>query len=72
MWRKRSRPAPEDLAVRDDLDQARAIRQEAQSGLIDLRKQEPFVQRLAGGMINRQGKNHYMELLYQHVPRGSA
>lgn len=71
MWRKRPRPTPEELAPRDDLDQARAELAKAQSGIVELRAQEGFVERISNVMINRQGKNHYMDLLYTHVP-GSA
>lgn len=71
MWRKRPRPTPEELAPRDDLDQARQELAKVRSGIIDLRAQEGFVERISNIMIDRQGNNHYMELLYTHVP-GSA
>jgi len=45
---------------------------EAVTGLIDLRRQAPSVRRMTDVLIDRQGRNHYIELLYQHVPRGHA
>lgn len=70
MWRKRTRPEPCDLVIPDDVGEAVAIREEAQQELRVLKRQEPFVRRLTTGLIDRQGKNHYIELLYEHVPRG--
>jgi hypothetical protein len=46
------------------------MRQETLSGLIEVRRQAPFVRRITDVLIDREGKNHYMETLYQHVPRG--
>lgn len=71
MWNRRKRPTADDLVPRDDIAEARAIREETRSGLIDLRQQEGFVQRISNVLIDRQGHNHYMELLYTHIP-GSA
>lgn len=71
MWHKRPRPSPEELAPRDDIDQARAELAKAHSGIIQLKEQEGFVQRISNVMIDRQGRNHYMDLLYSHIP-GSA
>ena len=72
MWRKRTRPAPEDLVIPNDIDEAVAIREEARAQLDDLQQQAPLVQRMTDVLIDRQGKNHYIELLYQHVPRGAS
>ena len=69
MWRKRTRPAPEDLVIPDDIGEAVAIREETLEQLSAARQNARFVQRLTDGLIDRQGKNHYIELLYQHVPR---
>lgn len=71
MRSRRKRPSPEEIAPRDDIAEARAIREETRSGLIDLRRQEGFVQKISNVLIDRQGQNHYMELLYTHIP-GSA
>lgn len=71
MWRKRPRPTPEEIAPRNDLDEAREQLAKAHSGIVELRAQEGFVQRVSNVLIDRQGKNHYMQLLYEHVP-GSA
>ena len=70
MWRKRARPAPEELVTPDDIAEAVAMREETLEQLSAVRRQEPLVRRLTDGLIDRQGKNHYIELLYQHVPRG--
>ena len=72
MWRKRTHPAPEQLVVPDDIDEAVAIREETRATLDDVREQAPLVQRMTDALIDRQGKNHYIELLYQHVPRGAS
>jgi hypothetical protein len=71
VWKRRSRPAPEDLVQRDDIAEARAAREDAVTGLIKLREQEGLVQKISNVLIDRQGHNHYMELLYTHIP-GSA
>ena len=72
MWRKRNRPAPEQLIVPDDTAEAVVIREEAKAKLATIKEQAPLVRKMTDVMINRQGKNHYIELLYQHVPRGNA
>lgn len=71
VWRKRTPPAPENLTVPDDISEARAMREDALSGLIEARKQAPLVRWMTDVLIDREGKNHYMETLYQHVPRGA-
>lgn len=71
MWSKKSRPSPEAVTPRDDLHEARAAREEVASGIIKVRQQENFVQRISNVMIDRQGRNHYMELLYSHAPGSS-
>lgn len=71
MWNRRNRPPVEDLVPRDDIAEARAIREETRTGLIDIRQQDGFVQKISNVLIDRQGHNHYMELLYSHIP-GSA
>lgn len=58
--------------VPNDIDEAVAIREETRAQLDDLRQQAPLVQRMTDVLIDRQGKNHYIELLYQHVPRGAS
>lgn len=68
MWKKRSRPTPEEIAPRDDIDEARSILAETKTGLNDVKRQWGFVDKITSGMIDRQGRNHYMELLYEHVP----
>lgn len=65
MWKKRT---PREV-VPDDIAQARAIRRETNAELYEARQQAPIVRRLTDGLIDRQGKNHYIELLYQHVPK---
>ena len=72
MWRKRTRPAPEDLVIPDDIGEAVAAREETHEQLAALRKQAPFIRMMTDAMIDRSGKNHYMETLYQHVPRGAS
>lgn len=46
------------------------MREAATSDIRALKHQAPLVDRMTGVLIDRQGKNHYIELLYQHVPRG--
>lgn len=72
MWRKRTRPAPEELVIPDDIGEAVAMRKEAEAQLVALRRQAPLVQRMTDVLIDRQGKNHYIELLYQHLPKGAS
>ena len=72
MWRKRPRPTPEQLEIPDDLDEARALRKEAQTGLIEVHRQAGLVHYLTSTLIDREGKNHYMETLYQYVPKGAS
>lgn len=66
MWGKRTRP---DLIVPDDIAEARAIRAETRSELREVRRQAPVVRLISEGLIDRQGKNHYIELLYKRLPR---
>lgn len=70
VWRKRTRPSPEELVIPDDIHLAQKIRQQTQDDLRVLRRQAPLVRVMTDALIDRQGKNHYIELLYQHVPRG--
>lgn len=72
VWGKMRRPAPELLEPRDDIDEARAIREEAITDMIDIRMQAPFVRKITNVMIDRQGRNHYIETLYEHLPKGAA
>ena len=69
MWRKRTRPAPEDLVIPDDIHEAREIREETNAALHAVRRQAPIVRLISEGLIDRQGKNHYIELLYQRLPK---
>lgn len=69
MWAKRTRP--EDLIIPDDIHEARAIRADADAELHEVHQQAPFVRRISAGLIDRQGKNHYIELLYQRLPKGA-
>lgn len=48
------------------------MRKEAEAQLVALRRQAPLVQRMTDVLIDRQGKNHYIELLYQHLPKGAS
>lgn len=72
MWRRRTRPDPDDLVPRDDIAQAREIRSETTAELRAVRQQAQFVQRISEGLIDRQGKNHYIELLYRRLPKGAS
>lgn len=71
MWGKRGRPTPEQLAPRDDVAEAREMRRAARTDLIDLRGQSGLVQKMTDTLIDRQGRNHYIELLYEHLPKGA-
>ena len=62
MWGKKR-----TLAVPDDVDEARAIRVQTTAELRTVRGQTPFIQRMADGLIDRRGRNHYIELLYKHA-----
>lgn len=70
--RKRNRPAPEDLIIPDDIAEAQQIRAATRADLAALRRKAPALERLANVIIDRQGRNGYIELLYQHAPRGAA
>ena len=72
MWRKAKRPAPEELVVPDDIDEARELREANRADLAELQSKVPIINLLADRIIDRQGKNHYIELLYWHAPRGAA
>lgn len=71
MWFNKNRPPADLVTPRNDADEARASIEQTESGLVKVREQESFVQRISKVMIDRQGRNHYMELLYEHIP-GSA
>lgn len=72
MWRKRPRPSPEDLVIPDDTDLAVSVREDARRELRKMLRQEPAIRKMTDIIIDRQGRNHYIELLYQHVvPRGN-
>jgi hypothetical protein len=73
VWRRRNRPSPEELVVPDDLAEAREVRDATTAELDRLTEAAPFFARLWGPLIDRQGKNHYIELLYHHhAPRGTS
>lgn len=72
MWGKKRRPAPEQLAPRDDIDEARSVREEVKTDLINLHGQSRFVDSMTNALIDRQGRNHYIELLYEHIPKGAT
>lgn len=62
----------ERVVVPDDIAEARQVRAETRADLARLRRTAPLIDRLAGRIIDRQGKNHYIELLYQHAPKGAS
>lgn len=68
MVRKKSQTVPESTVVPDDIDEAIAMRDQTHTDLVNLRRQEPSIRRMADALIDRQGKNHYIELLYRHIP----
>lgn len=72
MWGKRRRPAAELVEQRHDIDEARAIREETRTGMIAIQKQGPLVRKITDAMIDRQGRNHYIETLYEYLPKGAA
>lgn len=67
MWRRKPRPTLETPAVPNDIHEAVELRAENRAELVDLRKKAPLIERLTGVQIERLGKNHYLETLYQHV-----
>ena len=69
MWRKKTRPTPEEIAVPDDVDEALEVRAATRQDLAELRAKAPLIDFLADRIIDRQGKNHYIELLYRHAPK---
>lgn len=54
LWRKQSR-----VEVPDDLDQARNIKREAAKDMSQLKRQAPYVSRLAARLIERRELNHF-------------
>ena len=57
---------------RDDVDEARALREEADTGLIALQRQAPYVARLTDSLIKRRELNHFGELIQvTFTPRGT-
>lgn len=72
MWGKRKRPAPDQLAPRDDIAEARNLRAAVRTDLIELQNQMGLVRKMTDTLIDRQGRNHYIELLYEHIPKGAA
>lgn len=72
MWRKRTRPEVDLPPVPDDITEAQKLRAQATAQLKAVQRQAPMVQRMTDVLIDRQGKNHYIELLYQHVPKGAS
>jgi len=70
--KKKPKPTAEQLALRDDVHEARAL-QEAVTGEIDMLKRSvPLINRLTSPIIDRQGQNHYIETLFHHYPKGKA
>lgn len=72
MWGKRKRPAPELLEPRNDVAEARSVRASIRTDLLDLQGQSGLVRKMTDTLIDRQGRNHYIELLYEHIPKGAA
>lgn len=71
MPQRKTRPTPEQLAVRNDVHEAREAQSAATGELEALRAAKPFLAKLTAPIIDRQGKNHYIETLYQHYPRSA-
>ena len=71
-FNKKSRPTAEELAPRHDIDEAIAVREETRTDLVDVRGQAPLVRKMTAVLIDREGKNHYMETLYNYVPREAS
>jgi hypothetical protein len=57
------------LVVPDDIGEARAVRDATRRDSAVLRASTPFLERLSGVLIDRQGHNHYIATLYSHLPR---
>jgi len=57
--------------LRDDIHEARALQEQATGELAVIRQNETFFSRLTEPLIDRQGKNHYIETLYHHYPRSA-
>lgn len=72
MWGKRRRPAPELVEQRDDIDAARKLREQTRTDMNDVINQAPLVRKITDVMIDRQGRNHYIETLYEYLPKGAA
>jgi len=72
VWGRKKRPAPEQLAPRNDIAEAREIRRAATAGLNEVRGQSALIQSMTDALIDRQGRNHYIEQLYEYIPKGVA
>lgn len=70
--RRRVRPTTDQLQHRDDVAEAIEIRKASTAELAVLKEVAPLFTRMTSPLILRQGKNHYIELLYQHIPRSPA
>lgn len=68
--RKKNRPTPDQLVLRDDIHEARAL-QEAATGELEVLQSSraTLFTRLTAPIIDRQGQNHYIETLFHHYPR---
>lgn len=69
--RKKNRPTLEQLHIPDDISEAHSVRAATQLDRRRLASQAPLMDRLAEVMIDRQGRNHYIELLYSYSPRST-
>jgi hypothetical protein len=68
---KRKHPKAEIAAAAEDIAEARRERAATHRDLEQLNRTAPLIHRLAGLIIDRQGKNHYIELLYHHTREAS-
>jgi hypothetical protein len=68
MWRNRKSPP-----IPDDIDEARAIRREADNYLANVTRQAPYVSRLTARLIERRELNHFGEQIQiTFSPRGTS
>lgn len=70
--KKRTRPTPEQLELRDDIEEARALKEAVTGELEVLGRKATLISRLTDPIIDRQGQNHYIETLFTHYPRKKA
>jgi hypothetical protein len=66
-----TKPTADQLAPREDIEEALAMQATAEIQLIKLNKKAKVFARLTAPIIDRQGQNHYIQTLFHHYPKGT-